>query len=152
MRFLVSAIAAMVLGGCESLPHDGPSARQVQEQATPAGPYALVDLDYRIAQLVAASPPPARRGLAEATSSAPSDLIGEGDVISVSIYTPPAGPSARSQDDSQKDQTLSIPRLVVDRNGEVQTPYAGSVRVQGLTPKQAATAIQSHPTVPARCA
>jgi polysaccharide export outer membrane protein len=130
----------MALSGCQSLPHDGPSARGVEESA-PAGLYALVDLDYAASQVIAAHPPAALRALAPASSAAPVDLIGEGDVLSVTIFEPGSGPSARGDDDD--DSRQSLPRVTVDRGGTIPVPYAGNVAVAGMTAQQAAAAVRS---------
>ncbi|HET9159208.1 MAG TPA: polysaccharide biosynthesis/export family protein [Caulobacteraceae bacterium] len=144
MRRLIPLILVLGAAGCGSLPHDGPSARDVEARAAPAGPYGLIDLDYRTSQIVAAAPAPAFRGLSDVTTSAQIDRIGEGDVLSVSIYTPSAGPSKPDDDEEAKDQVQNIPRLTVDRTGEIPVPFAGEVRVIGLTPREAAAAIEAR--------
>jgi polysaccharide export outer membrane protein len=144
MRVFVPVILALGLAGCSSLSHDGPSARQIETGSVPSGPYALIDLNYRVTQLVAANPPRVLRLLSGVSSAAPLDLIGEGDVLAVTIYQPGSGPSARAQDDASKDDVQSLPRLTVDRSGSVSVPFAGSVGVSGLTPQQASLAIQDR--------
>ena len=86
------------LSGCASLPHDGPSARSIADTAAAGAPYALVELDYRVSQMVAAQPARALGGLAPVSSTAPVDLIGEGDILSVQILQPGMGSSASSDD------------------------------------------------------
>ena len=132
------------LSGCASLPHDGPSARSIADTAAAGAPYALVELDYRVSEMVAAQPARALGGLAPVSSTAPVDLIGEGDILSVQILQPGMGSSASSDDAAVAgDGRQSIPKLAVDRNGRVPVPYAGDVRVAGLTASQAAGAIRA---------
>lgn len=138
---------AMSLSACESLPHDGPSAKQVAEAAVPDGPYGLVDLDYRVSQLVAANPPRALAGLTGASSQAPIDRIGPGDVLNVWVYQADSGPalSAAGLGPSLGGRGSSIPstpNLTVETDGTILAPYVGVVRVAGLTAQQASDVIR----------
>lgn len=132
-----------VLAGCTTLPHDGPSARSVAESAQAGAPYAVVDLDYRVSQIVAAEPPPVLAALAPVSSSAPVDLIGQGDILSVQVFQPGMGPSPSDDNTTPSDGRQSFPKLAVDNQGRVSVPYAGDVRVAGLTASQAAQAIRA---------
>lgn len=144
MRSVLAPMLALVfLAGCESLPHDGPSMRQVEAGVQAADAYAIVELDYRVSQLVAANPPRPLRVLAEASSRDPIDLIGEGDVLSVTIYQAGSGPLVGGDRDSPEDATRALPRMTVDRTGSITLPFAGAVKVLGLTPAQAGAAIQA---------
>jgi polysaccharide export outer membrane protein len=133
----------VLVAGCTSLPHDGPSARSILETAQEGAPYALVDLDYRVSQIVAAQPAPALGALAPVSSAAPVDLIGEGDILSVQVFQPGMGPASAEDGSSTGDGRQSFPKLAVDRDGRVSVPFAGEVRVAGLTASQAAQAIRA---------
>src|SRR5258708_38450556 len=88
MRIWFLFLPAFILGSCSSLPHDGPSGRafkaEKQQKPDQRG-YALVDLDYRMAQQIAAGPAPSLSSLAGAGSMAPNDQIGDRDVIAVTV-------------------------------------------------------------------
>lgn len=131
MRTLVLVLTVALLAGCAALPHDGPSARSIGADAERS--YAVVDLDYRVSQIVAATPPGQLATLAAASSTAPNDLIGEGDVLAVWIDE--AG-------SAQGDVGGETFRLTVGRGGFVNAPLAGPVAVSGLTPQQASEVIQ----------
>lgn len=133
----------MGLAGCTTLPHDGPSANSIIEAAQEGAPYALVDLDYRASQIVAAQPARALGALAPVSSAAPVDLIGEGDILSVQVFQPGMGPAPSDENGAASDGGQSFPKLAVDREGRVSVPYAGDVRVAGLTATQAAQAIRT---------
>lgn len=81
------ALAVLLsLGGCASLPSSGPTGSAIRKGATVADssfPYALVNLDS--ASALPAPPARAVSRLAEA-SRRPTDLLGAGDVINVTIY------------------------------------------------------------------
>lgn len=140
-------MALLCLAACSSLPEDGPSAKSVTAGAGVPGArtYAIVDLDYRTAEIVRAHPPQILATLAPATSSARNDLIREGDVLAVSVYETGAGPRADSSRDSGNSESggQSYPRVVVDRNGEISLPLAGAVKVAGLSSADAGQAVRN---------
>jgi len=143
-RTAASLIIVALLAGCSTLPRDGPSGRNVVEGAASperAGDYALVNLDFELSERMKAAPPPSFSSLALASSEAPSDVIGVGDTLAVSIFEPGGGlfgNISASATTAAGNQTL--PPLVVNRNGAVPVPFAGDVRVDGLTPAQASAA------------
>ena len=133
------------LCGCSTLPEDGPSARQVashaKNQASPR--YALIDVDYRVAQIVEAHPSTPLTSLTGSPQADPSDLIAVGDTLSVSIFQPSTGFSTQADSAPQQDQgPQTLPRLVVDRVGGITVPFAGEVVVANLTPDGASGAIR----------
>jgi len=138
----VAGVAAMA-ASCAQLPHDGPSGKSFATAAQDSsGPYALVDLDYPVTQKIASRPPQVLRALAGSSAAGATDLIGEGDALTVTIYQAGSGPGGRNGEAGQKDETQTLPRLTVDRTGMIALPYGGAVRVAGLTPRQAGTAIE----------
>ena len=139
IRTTASLMIVALLAGCSTLPRDGPSGQAVVGRAsTPdqAGDYALVDLDFAMSERLKAAPAPSFSTLALASSDAPTDIIGVGDVVSVTVFE--AGGALFGA--TGVPQTL--PALIVDRNGAVPIPFAGSVVVQGLTPAQASAAVR----------
>jgi len=113
----------MGLAGCTTLPHDGPSANSIIEAAQDGAPYALVDLDYRVSQIVTAHPARALGALAPVSSAAPVDLIGEGDILSVQVFQPGMGPAPSDDNGAASDGGQSFPNLAnaVTVMGEVRT-------------------------------
>jgi len=132
----------LATAACQHLPSDGPTARRVAAQPAAQG-YALVELDYAVAERLNAVPGRLLGSLAEAETTAPVDLIGLGDTLTVAIFEPSGtlfgsrGPNGVSSSGAQ-----TLPPVVVDRNGAVGVPFAGNVRVAGLTSSQAAEAIR----------
>src|SRR4051794_3751427 len=78
--------AALILGGCASLPVSGPTGHEVRTAAIgKAGhyPFTLIDVDMPAAIPPApAVPVPALAAL----PPRPTDLLGPGDVLNISIY------------------------------------------------------------------
>jgi polysaccharide export outer membrane protein len=146
----VLCVTLLMLSGCGLLPHDGPTIDAVESGASGAkGGYSLVELDARTAALIDLVPKTALLGLGNASSSAPVDLIGVGDGLTVTLLdrgqeallSPatnllPLGTAA-----TNLNQTL--PKLQVDKNGDIPVPYAGQIHVEGLTTTLAAKAIES---------
>jgi polysaccharide biosynthesis/export protein len=149
MRRSLALLLPLWLAACAAFPHSGPTDESVTDSANQGKAlYALVDLDYEMTQKIAANPPTALEHLASASSDAPIDLIAPGDYLAVSVYEAgSAGLFARPSvtTDQQMVQSVSqssLPRLVVDKDGCIEVPFAGTLHVAGLTPSQAAEVIR----------
>lgn len=140
-RAVLSLLIVVALAGCQTLPRDGPSGRSVAG-ADQSG-YVLVDLDAGVAERIRLVSAPAATSLAGADSDAPVDVIGIGDTLTVAIFEPSGtlfGPRGNGTSVQSGNQTL--PPVTVDRSGGIGIPFAGSVRVVGLTAPQAAEAVR----------
>lgn len=140
-RAVLSLLIVAALAGCQTLPRDGPSGRSVAS-ADQSG-YVLVDLDAAVAERIRLVSAPATTSLAGADSDAPVDVIGIGDTLTVAIFEPSGtlfGPRGNGASVQSGNQTL--PPVTVDRSGGIAVPFAGSVRVVGLTAPQAAEAVR----------
>ena len=148
-RTILPLMIVAILGGCSTLPRDGPSARSVDSGATSRdalGGYALVELDYEVSERIKAVPPQFFGSLMAASSDQPLDLIGVGDGLQIQIIEPGGtlfgGGVGGGSGSGLQPGNQALPAQVVDRSGSVSIPFAGPVRVQGLTPTQAAAAIR----------
>ena len=151
-RTILPLAIVAILGGCSTLPRDGPSGASVDAGATTAealGSYALVPLTYEVTERMKAVPPQFFGTLAAASSEQPADIIGEGDTLAVSIFDPSGalfggtlGGSAAARTPTLSGGSQSLPGVTVDRSGSVAVPFAGQVRVSGLTAPLAAAAIR----------
>ena len=83
------------------------------------------------------APPPSFSSLALASSDAPTDIIGIGDTLAVSVYEPGGGLFSGMGTTTATSGAQMLPPLVVTRSGSVPIPFAGEVNVQGLTPSAA---------------
>lgn len=138
-RTAASLMIVALLAGCSTLPRDGPSGPAVRDgasTATRAGSYAMIDLTFEVSERLRIAPAQTLVGLMNASSNEPTDIIGIGDVLTISIFAPGSPLFAMG------DSGPVLPPLVVDRNGAVSIPYAGSVNVQGMTPGAAAAAVR----------
>jgi len=148
-RKILSLMIVAILGGCSTLPRDGPSGASVNAGASSAeaqGSYALVPLTYEVTERIKAVPLEFFGSLAAAGSDLPVDVIGEGDTLSVSIYDPSGalfgGGAGSGADVGVATGSQALQGMVVDRNGAVSIPFAGAVQVASLTSTQAAAAIR----------
>lgn len=144
-RTAASLMIIALLAGCSTLPRDGPSGMGVVQAASNPerqGDYALINLDFALSERLKAAPQRSFSTLALASSDAPTDIIGVGDTLAVSIFEPSGGLFGGGSSRSSESGNQTLPPLVVDRNGAVPVPFAGSVSVQGLTPAQASAAVR----------
>ena len=153
-RTILPLAIVAILGGCSTLPRDGPSGASVNAGATTAsalGSYALVPLTYEVTERIKQVPPQFFGTLAAGSSEQPADLIGEGDTLAISIFDPSgslfggtlgAGSSSGRTNTTLSGGNQALPGATVDRTGSVTIPFGGQVRVQGLTSTQAAAAIR----------
>jgi len=143
---LVCGVCSLALAGCAGLPSSGPTGGNVRRgtvAATNKIGMRLVDLNTTVLEklvaeeLAADSRVPTLASLAEAGSN---DVVGPGDVLSISIYEVGVGLFGAQRgitdgfDPSAKGETFST--VVVDREGRIRLPYAGDLDVGGHTPRE----------------
>ena len=153
-RTILPLAIVAILGGCSTLPRDGPSGASVNAGATTAsalGSYALVPLTFEATERMKQIPPQFFGSLAAGSSDQPADVIGEGDTLAISIFDPSgslfggtlgAGSASGRNTATMSGGNQALPGATVDRSGSVTIPFGGQVRVQGLTSTQAAAAIR----------
>src|SRR5277367_4452290 len=127
--------------GCAMLPASGPSAFEVTSEAaseSPTGGYMLLDVDERIVSISAAQPRESFRGVFHDVGPAPDLRIGVSDSVVVTIWEAGAAglfsAAATDRSISAGSRTATIPEQVVARDGTIEVPYAGRLRVAGLRP------------------
>lgn len=135
----------LALSGCSTfpawLPSSGPSVAQVVDQEKIDSPIPVVELSDAVARRVLA----AQRmdSFAESLSgNAPSGyLVGAGDVLEVSVWeAPPAALFGAAVVDARVGLTTTrqttFPEQIVNIDGVINVPFAGTVPVAGKTPQQ----------------
>lgn len=140
-RHILMVFSLAILGGCTTLPRSGPTGSQVQEaiedsQEAASGPQIrLVEVDS--AETVPPALAPVQWQL-PTRQAPPTDMIGPGDVLAISIYeagVPLFGSNGASSeltgsfDPAVKMQTLPANR--VNDDGDIMIPYAGTLHVVG---------------------
>lgn len=74
--------------------------------------------------------------LSAASSEAPSYKVGKGDVLQITVWDHPELVAALGQPNPTSRPADAAPGFLVDDEGNVQFPYAGTVHVAGQTVKQ----------------
>ncbi|MET1756871.1 polysaccharide biosynthesis/export family protein [Novosphingobium sp. RD2P27] len=156
-RALSAAVGiSMMLAGCASLPSSGPTAQRILSQAAPdEGP-----VEFNVVALDEASVEALNASIAPGTSKSPrlgsltdiplGGLIGPGDTLQIDLYEvgvslfsgPRATAAADPFDASAHGQ--EFPPLTVDADGYVRLPFAGRIRVGGMTTEQVAEAVEKQ--------
>ncbi|QIL03232.1 polysaccharide export protein [Sphingomonas sinipercae] len=157
VKLLSAAAMALALSGCMSAGASGPSAGRVMRasaQSIEQSGIKVVDVDGYVARRVALANRPSLFSDQLGPGFAGATVIGPGDVIDISIVeAPPAvlfsGALARTTiSDNVRPTTVSsgieLPQQMVDLNGLISVPFAGSIRAAGRTPQQIAADIVSR--------
>ena len=151
---VLMVLAATLLAGCASLPSSGPTTSEIRQAAAKPSeyPFKLVEVTN-----AASLPPPPGLAISNLTAPPPpqpTDLLGPGDIINITIYE--AGvklfghsadaaatgtASAAALDPSSTAEHLPATR--VDDNGYIRVPFIGRVRAAGRTASDLAGIIQS---------
>jgi polysaccharide export outer membrane protein len=72
----------------------------------------------------------------------PQITLGIGDVVSVTIFeAEPGGLFVPSEPATRPGNFVTLPSQVVDTNGNITVPYAGTIRARGRTPAEVQEAI-----------
>ncbi|WP_138995720.1 polysaccharide biosynthesis/export family protein [Sphingomonas sp. PAMC 26621] len=137
-------MAMLLIAGCSTLPSNGPTARAIVKHSKASDGsvrFRIIDLDLHAVDSMNSAE---RERFTTLPALAPLaidqrvDLIGPGDVLTISVYevgvslfgggvrSAPGGfdPSAHGE---------SFPDTVVDAEGRVNLPYLGAITVGGLT-------------------
>ncbi len=143
MRFKPRALAPLLvllaLGGCSSAPTVGPSAGDVVSQASTATAprYAVVDVNAAVVETLRNRSNDSFAAHFGDHRLSVEPRIGVGDTITATIWEASAGGLFSAPLVSDKFTTGSnsatIPDQVVGRDGAITIPFAGRVRVIGLT-------------------
>lgn len=150
--FLVS-LSAVSLAGCSSLPVSGPTGAEIRKAAGVQHaqfPFTLVELE---AAAQVPPPPAVPVSTLAILPPRPTDLLGPGDVLNITIYEAgvalfgnsplrsAAAASAGSVDTSSTAERLPLVR--VDDYGYIKVPFIGRVRAAGRTAAELQAMIQS---------
>jgi len=145
----ISLILVASLAGCATLPTSGPTGRQVEKSASNAAlPVAIVEIN-QIASLPEA-PVRAVNQIAD-IAPPPTDLIGPGDILDVTIFEAgvtlfsgtPADPQMSTLMTGTGSHSQHLPPLRVGDDGTILIPYAGKLRVSGHSMSEAAGMIRA---------
>src|SRR5262249_29551870 len=67
--------------------------------------------------------------------------LGIGDIVSVTIFEPPGGLFVPSDAGARPGNFVTLPNQIVDSDGNITVPYAGTIPAAGRTPSEVQQAI-----------
>jgi polysaccharide export outer membrane protein len=161
LAWLIPAVLA--LPACGELPSNGPLAGQILASGEKASAeemakevdtrYAIVDLNETTIAAFSRAPRPSLMQRFGDSAPAPSQQIGVGDTVSVSIWEAgtglfaAGGGGAVAPTGADGAHSVTLPPQVVDQRGNISVPYAATpIRAIGRTPTQVADAIEKSLT------
>jgi polysaccharide export outer membrane protein len=146
------------MAACSTLPVSGPTGREIQHAAREASGGAVGQLPFQIVEVTTADSvppaPPIPHSALIPVAPPPTDLIGPGDTLNVTIYeagvslfgkgatrlgaplSTGAGVSASVESADQGASNERLPTVRVDDQGFIRLPFAGRIRAAGETPAQ----------------
>ncbi len=136
--FVGLGLLGVALAGCTALPSTGPTSAEVVNSAQEGEltRYILRDVDENIVSILSTSRQQTFQTSFGDGRPPPSQRIGIGDTISVTVWEAAAGglfSSPAVDRNSTGARSANIPEQVVARDGSVTVPYAGRISVVGLT-------------------
>lgn len=135
---LLAVAAAGACGACAYMPTSGPANYAVLAgpNSHAALPYAVVKLTPEIGTVLEKSIPRLSPGIADRR---PPDQIrfGVGDVVGISIFEANSGGLfIPAEAGVRPGNFVQLPNQIVDHDGNLSVPYAGTIRAKGLTPTE----------------
>ncbi len=149
IKLFIVTIGALLLSGglsgCSTfpawLPSSGPSVAQVVEQEKVDSPIPVVDVNDAVARRVLAAQRADSFAESLAAKAPPGYVVGAGDVLEVSVWeAPPAALFGVAVVDARAGLTTTrqttFPEQIVNADGVINVPFAGTVPVAGKSPQQ----------------
>lgn len=161
VRTAALALGCVTVTACSTLPNSGPTGRDILHASQTAA--ASASLPFQLVEVADASvlPPPIAvpAPMIVPARRQPTDLIGPGDVLNVTVYevgvslfgttssrigTPAGGSAAATIANTSEpgSNTARLPGVRVDDQGYIRLPFAGRIRAAGLTPEQLQEAVR----------
>jgi polysaccharide export outer membrane protein len=152
LRTLGTAVLLFATAACTSLGASGPTSRSIHSAADrplAGAAIKIINVNEAVAREVLAAE--RTSSFSDALGDAPpiGSIIGRGDVLGVTIWEAPPAALFGSQAAFGANNTGSLlaatagmgeqtalPEMMVDSNGTIQVPFAGSVPAAGRTPEE----------------
>jgi polysaccharide biosynthesis/export protein len=152
-RYLALFTLATTIAGCSGfIPQDAPDSFAVHTNAAlttePSAPlpYVLMPINADVLR--------ATNSITDAAGTSFSSLpggnyrdvaIGVGDILTITVYEAQAGGLFIPREAGVRPGNfVDLPRQQVDQSGNVNIPYAGSIKVSGLTPRAVSSIIRDR--------
>ena len=142
-------MALVLLAGCAALPAQGPATIDIVHNDNPAASgFELIDVDgSEVLSALRSAPHDSLSGSFGGQGRPGETTISVGDTIAVTIWEAGSGglfsgSTDLTQVSSGTSGKATIPEQPVGRDGAITVPYAGRVKVSGLTPPAVERAIE----------
>ena len=148
---------ALQLGACAALPAAGPKSGRINaladEQTDPSvPPVQVVDVNATVAARVKAAEPPQSFAVSLGDAVPYGSVVGRGDVLAIQVWeAPPAVLFGASSalglgTEGAQVQSAGLPEQLVNQDGTISMPFAGTVQAAGRTPEAIARDIRRRLT------
>jgi len=157
-RGLTVAVSCLAVAGCATLPASGPTGRDIRRAAAASGDPSAATLPFRVVEVASAADLPPPLVLPQSAlllpPIAPTDLIGPGDVLNITIFeagvslfgrtaTRLGATGTRPTAAAESASAQSLPGVRVDDQGYIRMPFVGRLRAAGSTPAELQARIRS---------
>jgi polysaccharide export outer membrane protein len=145
IRLMIGVAAAAAVAGCSAFGSSGPSSRAIlhsENKPLSTAAISVVELTDDVARQIVANDRKDNFSELFGGGTAAGSFIGPGDILEISLWeAPPAvlfGSTAIGLPIGlgATSNSLSMPGSVVDENGRISIPFAGSIIAAGKTPAQ----------------
>lgn len=144
---ILMAPVAVMIAGCSTIPSSGPTGAQVRSQiAADMGDMPIALVPVHSMRDIPVTARPATVFSDDYTPVRPTELVGPGDVLEVSVFETgvalfggaagPAAPAGASPAADPAARTQRFPPFRVSDAGTINFPYVGEVAVAGRTTDQ----------------
>lgn len=130
--------SAGILAGCSALPAAGPTTRDIVSEKQALQNFVLVNLDQHAVDILSQYRVTAFSARFAAPAPAPNQIVGVGDVLSITLFE--AGQGGLFSSEYGARVTFN---QRVDSDGSISVPYAGKVTAGGKSPQAVEKAIVS---------
>ncbi len=152
-RTLLLLLPIVALSGCATTPgwmmRDGPSSNDITDLAVkPNAPVLLLPIDAQINQMLAVAQKHDNFALGLSAAPKPNYVIGPGDELNVSVWEAPppvlftSGLASVTGGMGSSAGNVTFPAQRVSSDGTISIPFAGTIKVAGLSPQQVAARIR----------
>lgn len=143
-----------MVAGCASMPASGPTASELLRGTEPDHNkigMQVMDIDSSVINQIAQSDAHRQAGsmtLALLSRQGRADAVGPGDQLDISVFEVGAalfgGARMGAEAFDPSAQAQRFPTIVIDREGTIRLPYAGTIEVAGRTPDEIAALIEQR--------
>ncbi|MBR0851316.1 polysaccharide export protein [Bradyrhizobium diazoefficiens] len=152
LLFATTAALSLCTAGCGFIPQDAPNAISVGGSAavrtapSERVPYVLVPVNPGVMSLANGVTDQYGGSFAKLRGGNYKDVtIAVGDMVQVTVYEAQSGGLFIPKEASVRPGNfVDIPKQQVDQSGNITIPYAGSVKVAGLTPRAVSDIIRER--------